>query len=296
MILLQHHNQGVIRMNDQPHDSAKHLTPSPPPGSLVSGYNNKPFGYAGFRPTGTKDWLIMLTLSGEGCVRHKEFDQLCHRGDLILLPPGIPHDYFTTRGSVWEMMWAHFIPRPAWAAWLSLPRIEKGPLFLSVPDSTVRERMQSAFERLIADSRSVTLPLRGELCLSSLEEILLLASGLHVKESSRTLDPRIHEVLDHLSANLQHSVNVSELAHMVCLSPSRLAHLFKEQTGDSIIETLLKLRLTQSAKLLEFTSRRIAEIAEDVGFQSPDFFSRKFVQYYGLTPSAYRRTRLQQTE
>lgn len=279
-------------MRDKPQVYAKVLSPSPPPGSLVCGYVHKPFGYEGYRPLGTEDWLLMLTLTGEGCVRYKDIDQLCHGGDLIILPPGVPHDYFTTKGHTWEMMWVHYIPRPTWASWLQLPRIDKGPFFLSIADNSVQSRIKSAFERLIADSRSLILPLREELCLSSLEEILLLAAGSHMKMASTSLDSRISEVLEILSADFQRPFKVSELARKVCLSPSRLAHLFKEQTGDSIIETLLKLRLQESTKLLEFTSRRIAEIAEDVGFQSADFFTRKFTQYYGMTPSAYRNKRL----
>ncbi|WP_232289033.1 helix-turn-helix domain-containing protein [Paenibacillus sp. Aloe-11] len=75
----------------------------------------------------------------------------------------------------------------------------------------------------------------------------------------------------------------------VCLSPSRLSHLFKKQVGDSIIETLIKYRLNQAEKLIKYTIRPITEIALGVGFNSPDYFSRKFTDYFGVNPSKYRK-------
>lgn len=271
----------------QPYLTAE--TPAPPPGALVSHHNRSPFGYAGWRASGTKDWLLMYTLSGEGCVKEGPHAQLCRAGDMIVLPPGTPHDYFTTEGSVWEMMWVHFIPRPAWAAWLQWPKVSKSLLFLHIGDDAVCTRIEAAFRSLIADNKAVMNPLFEELALNALEEILLLAASLHYKKSSHTLDPRIHEVLDLLSQNIKEPVSVTDLAKKVNLSPSRLAHLFKEQTGDSMIGTWNKMRLKQAARLLELTSRQVTEIAEDVGFQSPDYFTSKFKQYFGVSPSTYRK-------
>jgi transcriptional regulator GlxA family with amidase domain len=68
-----------------------------------------------------------------------------------------------------------------------------------------------------------------------------------------------------------------------------VAHLFKEATGESIMATLLKLRLSQARRLLEFTNRPVGEIARSVGFQSSFHFSRQFKSFYGLSPQIYRK-------
>ncbi|UVI30031.1 helix-turn-helix domain-containing protein [Paenibacillus spongiae] len=281
-------------MDDKPRNRVLEQTPAPPPGALVSGYTNEPYGFYGYRSWGTKDWLVMFTLSGEGCVRNDDLLQYCRSGDLIILQPGTPHDYFTPEGSHWEMMWAHFIPRSSWMSWINLPKLSKGLLFIHVRDPVVQERMRTAFSNLIADNQAMNHPLREELGLNSLEEIMLLATSLH-SDSKHKLDPRIHEVLNLISHNIKEPYSIRDLAQHVCLSPSRLAHLFKEQTGDSILEFLLKMRLRQAAKLLEFTSRNITQIAADVGFHSPDYFTRKFSQYTGMTPSMFRNKSLDRT-
>lgn len=56
------------------------------------------------------------------------------------------------------------------------------------------------------------------------------------------------------------------------------------------METLLKFRLKQAEKKLTFTDRTVTEIALEVGFNSPDYFTRQFVKYYGVSPTQYRKS------
>ncbi|MCS7221469.1 MAG: helix-turn-helix domain-containing protein [Anaerolineae bacterium] len=263
-------------------------TPSPPPGILVSGHFREPFGYHVRRPAGTRDWLVTYTLAGEGRFRLGGLTYPCVAGDLIILAPGVPHDYATARpGEIWEFFWAHFLPRPHWMRWLRLPELAPGLYSLSIGDQMTQRRICRAFERLLQDNQGLGT-LREELAANALEEIILLVAQYHFRMASRALDPRVEAVLHQLSQRFSEPLTVSNLASLVSLSPSRLSHLFKEQVGDSIMEMLRKLRLRQAARLLEFTSRQVSEIAQDVGFRSPFYFSRQFKAYYGMSPTAYR--------
>src|SRR5205823_6508156 len=102
-------------------------------------------------------------------------------------------------------------------------------------------------------------------------------------------DPRVQAVLDTLSHHLASDHSVESLAAAVFLSPSRLAHLFHEQTGQTVAETLRQLRLRQAARLLRHSSRTVQEIAAEVGFHCPFHFSRRFRQSFGVSPRDYRR-------
>lgn len=278
-------------MPDSAVDSATMMpdTPSPPPGILVSDRFTEAFGYHVRRSAGTRDWLITYTVAGEGRFRLGSLVQTCLAGDIVALAPGSPHDYATaTPERGWDFYWAHFIPRPHWAYWLQLPESGPGLYALSISDMIIRYRIAQAFERLLQDNRGVGA-FREELALNALEEVLILIAQQHSQNMTRPLDPRLEAVLHWLSQHLSEPLTVPDLARLVSLSPSRLAHLFKEQMGDSIIETLLKLRLRQASRLLEFTARHVGEIAQDVGFQSPFHFSRQFKAHYGMSPLAYRR-------
>ncbi|GIP31517.1 DNA-binding transcriptional regulator AraC [Paenibacillus sp. J2TS4] len=263
-------------------------TASPLPGILVSDHYSEADDYRVHRPRGTKDWLITYTLSGTGTYWIGEQQWRCHSGDIVVLKPGTIHHYATDKGSVWNFYWAHFVPQPSWINWLTWPEPHPGLLAVRMDDSAILERLQTAFRRLMRDSLD-NRPYSRQLALNAMEEIILWIAQKNRGAAGHVLDPRVEEVLGVIAQDLKQPLSVAELAHQVQLSPSRMAHLFKEQVGDSIVATRMKIRLRQAARLLEFTSRTVTEIADDVGFQSPYYFTKQFTSHYGQSPTAYRK-------
>ncbi|WJH37250.1 helix-turn-helix domain-containing protein [Paenibacillus sp. CC-CFT747] len=191
----------------------------------------------------------------------------CRSGDIAILKPGTPHDYEAAEGEGWEFVWAHFVPPPYWGRAVQLPEEENGLIFLALEDEALHRRILQAFERLILDAR--TWKGGEELAMNGLHEVFLLLSRKFSAREGPVLDERVEKVLQRMTESLQEPHSVASLAEEVHLSASRLAHLFKEQMGDSLMETLLQLRLRHAAKLLAFTRRPVSEIAESVGFASP---------------------------
>ena len=264
-------------------------TPAPPPGILIADHFVQPFGYHSHRSAGTRDWLLTYTVGGKGLYRLDTLTRSVKAEDVTLLAPGVPHDYATQQiDQPWDFFWVHFLPRPYWTQWLlSLPQVRPGFFVLSVHDVAIQARLHLIFERLVQDS---LMPgtFQEDLALNALEEGLILLAQQQARHAERPLDARIEVVLQHLAQHISDPLSVGELAHIVALSPSRLSHLFKAQVGDSLAATLLKLRLRQAARLLEFTAQSVSEIALSTGFQSPFHFSRQFKAYHGMSPTAYR--------
>ncbi|UQZ32306.1 AraC family transcriptional regulator [Paenibacillus sp. PK3_47] len=259
-----------------------------PPGILISDHYIQPYGYNCYRPEGTKDWLIIYTLSGKGLLNNGGKEYLsCTAGTLTILSPGTLQDYFTEEGQTWELLWAHFLPRTTWADWLPAGNTGGPVFYLNIDDEVSSRAIEAAFRRVLSYRLSGDTLLRDELTLNALEEIILLVASCSGQK--KTLDPRVKEVLGIISKHYMDSHLIETLADQVCLSPSRLSHLFKEQVGDSIIETLMNHRLKQAEKLIKYTLRPITEIALNVGFSSPDYFTRRFTSYYGVNPSLYRK-------
>lgn len=262
-------------------------TPAPPPSLLIADHFIQPYGYRTHRSKGTKDWLITLTLSGTGKFVIGDESFYVKGGDLMLLAPGTPHHYETPDQSIWNFMWAHFNPLSHWSdmmAWLSS---KPGYLYYSVGQRVLHTRMEAAFGHVIQDSLRAQ-DVNKRLAMNALEEILLLIYEQHGDGGVHLRDPRVEEVLSILSANMKETHSIEALARTVSLSPSRLSHLFKAEVGDSIVETLTKLRLKQAARLLEHTTRQIAEVAEDVGYRDAFYFTKQFHAYYGVSPTKFR--------
>lgn len=261
---------------------------SPPLGPLYASHFVESYGYYGRRPHGTKDWLLIYTVSGEGAFRVDQEVQLCGPGDAVILPPGTPHHYATPEGKTWELLWVHFLPQPEWMRWLQLPRIAGQLIYMRVADPESRGRIEGAFARLIADCRSMN-KLNEELARIALAEILAILYREHAKSRMNVYDERVEEVLHYFAERLADKHTLAELAAKVSLSESRLGHLFKLQVGKGVMDTLLAMRLQKAAKLLELTGRPIGDIAAEVGFESPFYFARRFRAFFGVSPTAHRK-------
>jgi AraC family transcriptional regulator of arabinose operon len=261
--------------------------PAPPPGRLYADFYVRQQGYHVERRRGARDWLVTYTTAGQGCYRVDGVEARCEEGDVILLPPAVPHDYQVSPDAAeWRFYWAHFSPLPGWQTWLAwATQGVRGPA-RAVIANEFHERARQAFSRCVADS-AVPGAYADALAHLALAEVLVLTARQAAQPQTAKTDARIALVLQRIAAGLDQPLNVAMLAREVSLSPSRLAHLFKEHTGEPLIEARQKLRLRQAARQLMLSDKSVGEIAQASGF-SPYQFSRQFKRWYGVSPRLFR--------
>jgi len=102
-------------------------------------------------------------------------------------------------------------------------------------------------------------------------------------------DPIIGKSLMLLHSRTQHPWTIAELAREVGLSRSALAERFTRYLSEPPMAYLIRWRLQLAARALASTSRGVAEIAADVGYESEAAFNRAFKREFGAPPARYRR-------
>lgn len=105
----------------------------------------------------------------------------------------------------------------------------------------------------------------------------------------------IRQVDDYLRGHLQ-DATLTRCAKRVALSPSYLSRIYKDHSGRNFMDRLQELRMERACELLDNPDYRAYDVAYDVGYDSPNNFSRAFKAYTGLTPSEYRRRREEKGE
>ena len=91
--------------------------------------------------------------------------------------------------------------------------------------------------------------------------------------------------------NYRAEINVEDYALSRGMSASNFYRVFKQISGSTPLQFILKLRLSNAQNLLENSNLTIAEIASAVGYESPLYFSRLFHKHIGVSPSEYRNMR-----
>lgn len=108
----------------------------------------------------------------------------------------------------------------------------------------------------------------------------------------RVRDRRVQIVRVLLEGSFQRKLGLREMGQEVNLSPWRLAHLFKAETGMSPQRYLTLVRLQRAKDQLVNSFLPVQEIGVAVGIPNPSHFTRSFKAAYGMTPVEYRRINL----
>jgi len=263
-------------------------TPHPQVVRVVAGEFTGGQDYSTWRAHGTTDWLLIHTIAGSGRVGGPDGDVVTHPGDSILLRPHVRHDYATAPGAgSWSLAFAHFHPRAEWTPLLEWPQQAGGVGVVHTPGG-IRPRVLAGL-RTCARSSAGSLPQSELFAVNALESALL---WLDTQNPLRgRMDERLLRVVEHIGADLSADLGAPALARVATLSPSRLTHLFTESLGMPPQQYVERERLTRAAQLLASTDRAVGEIARDVGWDDPLYFSRRFSKLHGMSPTAYRTAR-----
>jgi transcriptional regulator GlxA family with amidase domain len=105
----------------------------------------------------------------------------------------------------------------------------------------------------------------------------------------KSRDRRVQMVRVFLEDSFQRKLGLRDMSASVNLSPWRLAHLFKSETGMSPQRYLTLVRLQRAKTYLETSFLSIQQIAAAVGIPNPSQFTKNFKAAYGMTPVEYRK-------
>jgi AraC family transcriptional regulator of arabinose operon len=238
---------------------------------------------------GTQDWLLILTRAGSGLYTFPGGSYESCARDITLYRPGAFQDYqISPKARKWDLDYAHFLPRPEWQPWLNWPEKSPGLMTLTFRDPVLYRRVVGRFRdmiRLIRGSRHR----RVVFGLNALEEIFLWCDSINPRQAASQPDPRISKALDFLTAHAAEPFSEERLAQATALSPSRLRHLFRLETGQSPRDFQEQQRLLRARDLLAMSRQTISEISSELGFSNPFYFTLRFKKQMGESPRAFRQ-------
>ena len=145
----------------------------------------------------------------------------------------------------------------------------------------------------------ITKPFHSKVLLARIENLLRqrqLLKNLYqgTKEAEKEiseahLEDRDKQFLRQLQAIIQQNlsdseIGVEDMGQQIGLSRVQLYRKVKAMTGSSVVDLLRKARLAKARRLLETRSMSVSEVAYEVGFSAPSYFTKCFKEEYGMLP------------
>ena len=84
-------------------------------------------------------------------------------------------------------------------------------------------------------------------------------------------------------------IQLSDIAKVINLSPSRTGHLIKELFNETFPGLVNRIKMHEARRLLLVGNRSISNISESLGYRDSNYFSRVFSDYYQISPREYRK-------
>ncbi|SEN31088.1 AraC family transcriptional regulator [Lihuaxuella thermophila] len=237
------------------------------------------------------DYQIKYVVRGSGTVVWQGRSYRVGPRELFFLDLNQEHRYFADPDDPWEVLWVHF-GGPQSAAYYQLLEGRSSPVYhVSHP-----VQVEAYFRRLyhLFGHRPIGMEPRASALINCILTEMIVTRmesgvtqpGLDVPQYPDAIRRAIYYMEHHFHEPLK----LNEIAQKALLSPFHFSRLFKQSTGYSVMEYLLKFRLTQAKQLLVETQLTISEIAEKVGFSDQSYFGKVFKRYEKLTPKEFRLT------
>lgn len=236
-------------------------------------FRNKTAGLA--RSRGRSDYQLIYIESGQF---EAEYNGATHhlKQGFVLYPPNTPQKYIDYVDT--KRIWVHFTG-------YNIEEIMKDAhLDCGVYSVSHSPIIQNLLLQLIAEyNQTKTVSSANGLLL-----YILYMLGKQVNNSN-TANDYLQNAITYITANYTKEIHITELANACNLSKSHFMYLFKEELGMTPLEYQQTLRIKDSMSALISSRQNITEIAEQVGYQDPLYFSRVFKKLVGVSPSEYRK-------
>lgn len=240
------------------------------------------------RPKGRKDYQLLYIAAGQGHFFINGQERVVSAGNIIVYLPGQPQEYVYYKDDKTDVFWVHFtgsdVERIIDCYNIRLP---ENILYIGTsPD------YQWLFGQIIQEMQ-LCRPRFEELISLLLRNIFILISRNLIKanRADNSLENEVELAMHYFRENYRSEINVEDYALSRGMSASNFYRVFKQISGSTPLQYILKLRLSNAQNLLENSNLSIAEIASAVGYENPLYFSRLFNKHIGVSPSEYRKMR-----
>ncbi len=223
-------------------------------------------------------------------------------GDLVFIGRNLPHTWIANKepkpwtNRTLEMVFLQFSPELVSTGMLDLPEFSPAKNAIKLSEQGLHimgDTLNEASEMML--KLPYLAPFDRMLHFWSLMDTIgrsdsnkKLASDGYMRSRILPRNKRTLEIHEFLMKNYRENIDLEQLAATVNMAPGSLCRYFKGQTGMTVFEYMLRIRVDFACKLLMDPDLSITRICFDSGFNNLSHFNKQFRKFTGTTPTLYR--------
>lgn len=241
-----------------------------------------------FGPSIRDNYVLHFILDGKGKFTVEEKTVELQTGDIFILPKGKVTFYQADKTYPWSYVWVGFSGSKVESI------LSKTQLIDSYfCHSTIKSKVLDQLVELTKFREQKLNEITELQLISELYKLLafLMEEFPHKSTSKNEILVRnyVRQVKKIIHSQYDSPLKVEEIANKLNLNRSYLYKIFKEETGYSIKEYIIRIRMEKSAELLLTNNFYISEVGNSVGFTDALAFSKTFKKYFNKSPSNFRK-------
>lgn len=236
-----------------------------------------------YRPTGRKDYQIILIVDGFLSINCCEKTIKVENNQFLLIPPNCPNDY--SYSNPVNAVWMHF----------SGTSVDKILDLYGIDAFTAYTITDISFFRYYTDKIIEEMRFKKigymNICNAYMLQILTQLKRKIEKNISHEMCSKNTDIgitIDKMKTEFAVNNDIEYYAQMCNMSVSRYSHIFTQKMNISPHRYIIELRIAQAKFLLSTTNVKIYNIAKSIGYDDPFYFSKSFKKMTGLSPSDFR--------
>ena len=124
--------------------------------------------------------------------------------------------------------------------------------------------------------------------LSLCDEARTLSSSAFARIEVRSESRRVDKVQQYIAQHFHEDVRLETLADLTGMTPVAFSRFFRQRTGRTLSDYIIDIRLGSASRMLIDSTKTVAEICYDCGFNTLSNFNRLFRKYKGCSPTEFR--------